>query len=243
MAVLGRGSRLRLRAFGPALLYHGRRERRPNVPPDSPSPAPGPRTRRFVAWTLRNGALLWTVALLAAIPATWRTATLYGHLRSDVEELLPRNAPSVVAIEELRHRMAGLQYLGVIVDVGAPEQLPAGERFLEDLAARVRRYPKSEVSDVRTGYAAERAFVEKHAGSLMALDDLKTIRERIEARLHWEFGKKTDTLLDDDEPAPPLDFSDIERKYAGQLGGGDLEGNRFSNRQLGLTLMLIEVGG
>ena len=124
-----------------------------------------------------------------------------------------------------------------------PRPPAAGERFLEDLAARVRSYPKSEVSDVRTGYATERAFVEKHAGSLMALDDLKTIRERIEARLHWEYGKKTDTLLDADEPAPPLDFSDIEHKYAGQLGGGDLDGNRFSSRQLGLTLMLIEVGG
>jgi preprotein translocase subunit SecF len=213
------------------------------VSPDSPSPAPGPRTRRFVAWTLRYGALLWAIALCAAIPAVWRTISLYGHLRSDIEELLPRDAPSVVAIQELRSRMAGLQYLGIIVDVGAPDHLPAGERFLEDLAARVRRYPKSEVSDVRTGYAAERAFVEKHAGSLMALDDLKTIRERIEARLHWEYGKKTDTLLDADEPAPPLDFSDIERKYAGELGGGDLEGTRFSNRQLGSTLMLIEVGG
>ncbi len=212
-------------------------------PSRAPSPAPGPRTRRFVAWTLRYGALLWALALLAAIPATWRTTTLYRHLRSDVEELLPRDAPSVVAIEELRHRMAGLQYLGVILDVGAPENLAAGERFLEDLAARVRKYPKSEVSDVRTGYAAERAFVQKHAGSLMALDDLKTIRERVEARLHWEYAKKTDTLLDADEPAPPLDFSDIEHKYAGELGGGDLEGTRFSNRQLGSTLMLIEVGG
>jgi hypothetical protein len=183
------------------------------------------------------------LAFAAAIPAAWRTAMLYGHLRSDIEELLPRNAPSVVAIQELRSRMAGLQYLGVMVDVGTPDRLPAGERFLEDLAERVRRYPKSEVSDVRTGFAAERAFVERHAGSLIALDDLQAVRERIEARLHWEYAKKTDTLLDADDPAPPLDFSDIEKKYAGQLGGGDLEGNRFSNRQLGLTLMLIEVGG
>ena len=165
------------------------------------------------------------------------------HLRSDIEELLPRNAPSVVAIQELRSRMAGLQYLGVIVDVGAPDHLPAGERFLRISPPASAAIPKSEVSDVRTGFAAERAFVEKHAGSLMALDDLKTIRERVEARLHWEYAKKTDTLLDADEPAPPLDFTDIEHKYAGQLGGGDLEGNRFSNRQLGLTLMLIEVGG
>jgi len=196
-----------------------------------------------VAWTLRHGKLLWGLALLLAIPAAWRTATLYRHLRSDVEELLPRDAPSVVAIEELRHRMSGLQYLGLLVDTGGPERLPAGERFLDDLAARIRRYPRAEVSDVRTGFASERAFVEKHAGSLIALEDLKIVRQRIEDRLHWEYAKKTDTLLDANEPAPPLDFSDIDRKYAGQLGGRDLEGNRFSNRRMGLTLMLVEVGG
>ena len=176
-------------------------------------------------------------------PAAWRTVRLYEHLRSDVEELLPRDAPSVVAIGELRRRMAGLQYLGVMVDVGRPENLPAGERLLDDLAARVRQYPKTEVSDVRVGFAAEKTFVEAHAGSLIDLQDLRTIRQRIEDRLHWEYAKKTGTLLDEDEPAPALDFADIERKYAGQLGGGDLEGNRFSNRSLGLSLMIIEVGG
>jgi uncharacterized protein len=213
----------------------------------SPDPsfasAPGALTRRYVAWTLRHGKALWLAALLLAIPAGWRMASLYGHLRSDIEELLPRDAPSVVAIQELRQRMAGLQYLGVLVDTGGPDRLPAGERFLDDLAARIRRYPRTEVSDVRTGFASERAFVEKHAGSLIDLDDLRIVRQRIEARLHWEYAKQTDTLLDADEPAPPLDFTDIDKKYAGQLGGGGLEGNRFSNRQMGLTLMLVEVGG
>ena len=50
---------------------------------------------------------LWLIAALIAIPAAWRTASLYRNLRSDVEELLPRDAPSVVAIQELRQRMAG----------------------------------------------------------------------------------------------------------------------------------------
>ena len=159
--------------------------------------APGAITRRFVSWTLRHGKLLWAIAILLAIPATWRTATLYRHLRSEIEELLPRSAPSVVAIDELRHRMAGLQYLGVLVDVGSPDRLAAGERFLDDLAARVRAYPQTDVSDVRTGFAAERAFVENHAAALLDLEDLKTIRQRIEDRLHWEYGKETGTLLDD----------------------------------------------
>jgi predicted RND superfamily exporter protein len=211
-------------------------------PPDPPS-TPGPLTRRYVSWTLRHGKLLWALAVLLAVPAAWRTAMLYRHLRSDIEELLPRDAPSVVAIDELRHRMSGLQYLGLLVDTGGPDRLPAGERFLDDLAARIRQYPRTEVSDVRTGFSAERAYVEKHAGSLIELEDLRIVRQRIEDRLHWEYGKKTGTLLDEDEPAPPLDFTDIDRKYASQLGGGDLEGNRFSNRRMGLTLMLVEVGG
>jgi predicted RND superfamily exporter protein len=200
-------------------------------------------TRRFVSWTLRHGKILWAIALLLAIPATLRTASLYRHLRSDIEQLLPRGAPSVVAIDELRARMAGLQYLGVLVDVGGPDRLNAGERFLDDLAVRVRAYPPDQVSDVRTGFAAERAFVESHAAALLELDDLKAIRERIEARLRWEYGQKMGTLLDENEPAPPLDFSDIERKYSSAVGGSALEGNRFSSGKLGVTLMLIEVGG
>jgi predicted RND superfamily exporter protein len=205
---------------------------------------PGPLTHRFVAWTLRHGKLLWAVALLLALPAAWRTVHLYSHLRSDVEELLPREAPSVVAIDELRRRVAGLQYLGVLVEVGSPDKLAAGERFLDDLAARVKHYPKTEVSDVRTGLATERTYVEAHAASLIQLADLKLVRQRIEDRLHWEYAKTTGTLLDESEPAPSLDFSDIERKYASQVGGGDLEASgRFSSRRLGYTLMLIEVGG
>src|SRR4029078_12843060 len=85
------------------------------------SNVPGSLTRRFVAWTLRHGKLLWVIAVLLAIPAAWRTVHLYSHLRSDIEELLPREAPSVVAIDELRRRVAGLQYLRVLVQVGRPD--------------------------------------------------------------------------------------------------------------------------
>jgi len=212
--------------------------------PHETAHAPGAITRRFVSWTLRHGKLLWALAFLLAIPASWRTANLYRHLRGEIEELLPRSAPSVVAIDELRHRMAGLQYLGVLVEVGGgADRLAAGERFLDDLSARVRSYPRNEVSDVRTGFAAERAFVEGHAAALLDLDDLKVVRQRIEDRLHWEYAKETGTLLDDSEPAPSLDFSDIEKKYSSELGGSALEGTRFSSSKMGVTLMLIEVGG
>jgi predicted RND superfamily exporter protein len=198
-----------------------------------------------VAWVLKHGRLLWLLAALLAIPAAWRTASLYRNLRSDIEELLPRDAPSVVAIQELRQRMTGLQYLGVVVEIDAKAggTLAAGEHLLDDLAARVRTYPHELVSEVRTGYGAERAFVEKHAAMLAELGDIQTVRQRIEDRIHWEYAQQTGTLLDENEPEPSVDFSDIENKYREKTAGPELEHDRFSSTRLGTTLMLVDVGG
>ena len=199
-----------------------------------------------MAWTLRHGKTLWLLAVLVAIPASWRTAQLYGHLRSELEELLPRDAPSVVAIGELRRRMAGLQYLGVVIDTGhagQPDKLAAAERLIDDLATRIRRYPPDLVSAVRTGWQTERRFVEQHAAALLDLSDLRLVRARIEDRVHWEYATQTGTLIDDSEPAPPLDFTDVQEKYTRRVGGPDLVGDRFSSAKLGLTLLLVEVGG
>lgn len=204
---------------------------------------PGPRTRAFVDWTLRNGKWIWLVALMLAVPATWRTANLYLHLRSDVEELLPREAPSVRALDELRGRMAGLQYLGVIVDTGDASRLAAGERFIDDLAARARTYPPELARAVRTGTAAESAFLRAHAPLYVDLGDLKAIRARIEARRDYEVARETGTALDDDTPAPSMDFNDIEKKYEGRLPKrGSTSGDRYSSKELHLTMLLIELG-
>ena len=207
---------------------------------------PNENSRRFVTWLLRHGRLLWILALILAIPATWRTAGLYANLHSDVEELLPPNAESVRAVKELRRRMPGLQFLGVLADVGenaTPQRIAAAQRFIDDLAARVRTYPSNLVGGVRVGFAAERAFIEHHGALLLDRADLQTIRERLEDRLRYEFGQRAGTLIDDNEPAPPLDFSDIEKHYQQDAKWTDLANDRFTSRRLGLSLLLIESGG
>src|SRR5690348_4074888 len=154
----------------------------PRLHSSSSQPRPaGDGVRRYVRWVLRYGSWIWVLALVLAVPASIRAVGLYTHLKSDIEELLPRNAPSVTALQELRQRMPGLRYLGVIVDTGTAEHLPDAERFLDDLAARIERYPPNLVAAVRTGIAPERRFFEAHAPLYMDLADLETIRDRIEA--------------------------------------------------------------
>jgi predicted RND superfamily exporter protein len=189
--------------------------------------------------------------LLLTVPALVRTGQLYAHLRSDLEQLLPPSAPSVLAIRELRARMPGLQSLGVLVDFGPPpsgtsaaettahvQRRKEAESLLDDLATRVGRYPRAEVAAVRRDIAKERRFVEAHLPLLIAVTDLREIRARLEERLRYEFSRATDSLLSDDGP-PPLDFSDIEHKYEGAAPSG-LVGDRLTSDSLGLSLLLIE---
>jgi len=205
-----------------------------------------------VRWTIRRGRLLWAAALLLSIPAIARTGHLYAHLRSDIEELLPPQAPSVLAIRELRQRMPGLQSLGVLVDFGplrngaSPAETAlqgtrrqAAEEFLDALASKVRTYPPTQISTVRVDIAKERRFVEQHLPLLIATSDLRDIRQRLEERLRYEFGRATDSLLDEGAPAPPLDFSDLEQKYQG-AAPPQLVGDRLTSDLLGVSLLLIE---
>ncbi len=159
---------------------------------------------------------------------------------------MPPDAKSVRALDELRRRMLGLQFLGVLADVGeeaTPDRIAAAQRFIDDLAARVRTYPSRLVGGVRVGFASERAFLERFAPLLIDKADLQTIRERLEDRLRYEYGKRMDTLIDEDEPAPALDFSDIEKRYKQESAWGELAGDRFTSPRLGLSLLLIEAGG
>ncbi len=195
-----------------------------------------------MAWVLRHGRSIWIVTLILCVPALVRVADSYAHLRSDLEQLLPANAPSVGAIQELRSRMAGMQYLGVVVDSGSDANLPFAERMVDDLAARVRRYPRRLVREVRIGDETERAFLEENGPLYVDLPDLRQIRDRLEARRDYEVAKETGSLLDDDGP-PPLDFGDVQTRYDERLHGSrHLDHGRFSSRALHLTLLLVQLG-
>ncbi len=205
---------------------------------------PGPRSRAYVAFVLKHGKAIWFLALLVCLPATYRTVALYAHLKSDIEELLPPTAPSVVALDELRRRNRGLQYLGVMVDTGKRGNLPAGEKFLDDLAARIRAYPPDLVRDVRVGTSEERKFIERNAPLYVDVADLGEIRARIEARRDYEVARETGLDIDEDEPAPSVDTSDIERKYDARTEvKRRTEDGRFTNPDDNLTMLFVELGG
>lgn len=168
--------------------------------------------------------------LLAAIPAAARMARLYENLRAELDELLPPGSPAVRGARTLRARAAGSQYLGVVVR--GPQPGPPAEMAIA-LGARMQAFATSRpdlIAAVRTDIAAERAFLARRGALYLPLADLRTIADRLEARVSWEKARANPLFvsLDDDDRAPSVDFGDIAARarasdpFAGRFADGRL---------------------
>ena len=174
----------------------------------------------YVAWLLRwRGAILLVALMLAAV-ASWRTALTYGSLRSELEELLPTSAPSVAALKELRQRLPGQRFLGIVIDTGPSRNVAAAERFVDDLSRRLEKYPSELVLAVRKDLSLEREFLERYALQLMAPGDVAELRKAVEARRDWEVSRELDLGLEEQTAAapPPIPLEELQSKYLAKLG-------------------------
>ncbi len=178
------------------------------------------RSERLVAGLIRHRWLVLLAALLVGGASTWRTVLTYAALRSDLEELLPKSAPSVAALQMMRSRLSGLRYLGIVVDTGGPERVAEANRFVDEICARIQKYPPELVGAVRKDISAERQFLERHALQLMDPNDVRELREAVERRRDWEVAHALDlSLLDDEEdPKPKIPVEKLRRKYETKHG-------------------------
>src|SRR5205823_1916587 len=114
-------------------------------------------------------------------------------------ELLPQGAPAAVGLQELEKRIGGLGSLAVVVRT---DDLKAGERFVDALAAKMRALPCSMVSSVFYRIDEERDFFEAHGALYSEEKDLLQVRDALAAR-RTEATRKANPLvvdLDDEEP-------------------------------------------
>jgi uncharacterized protein len=181
-------------------------------------PRRGP--RHYVSVLLGRSRLVILVGVLLALVAGVRTVLTYSNLKSDLEELLPATAPSVLALDRARQRLPGLRHLGVVVDAGKAENVRPAMRFLSDLEQRVAAYPKNTVALVRGGIRAEREFLETYALQLGDPADIRTLREGVEARRRWEISRAMggDLLDADEDPPPAIPLQALIDKYAARQG-------------------------
>jgi hypothetical protein len=128
-------------------------------------------------------------------------------LNADLAELLPPSFQSVQDLELLKERYGGVGYVGVIASNADPDAL---RRFVDDLAPRVEALESVRFVD----HERPTRFFRDHSLYYMDIDDLQVLHDRLRARLDHEITQRNPMMLDfDDEPAPPVEIADLEKKY------------------------------
>ncbi len=200
-------------------------------------------SERLASWLIRRRWLVLALAGALAVVAGYRTVLTYAALQSDLEELLPKTAPSVVALSTVRQRLPGLRHLGVVVDTGGAHNVAAAEHFIDALASRVRKYPPELVGAVRTDLATERRFGETYAFQLMEPADIRKLREAVEKRRDWEVTREMgiDLLDESESPPPKLPIDELRDKYQARYGRGQgPSSDRFVSRDKRTVVLLVQ---
>ena len=142
----------------------------------------------------------------------------------ELDELLPPDSPAVRGAHALR-RAPPVAYLGVVI-LGAVAGPPAA--LAAALGARMSAFAATRpdlISAVKVDVAAERAFLARRGALYLPLDDLRTIADRLEARVGYEKARANPlyvSLDDDDGGPPPVDFRDIEERARGATRSPDV---------------------
>ena len=145
---------------------------------------------------------------------------LYQNLRTDLEELLPTRARSVLDLNEVRSRLESIDNLSVLI---FSEDAKNSRRFVEDLAKKLQAEPKDVVASVEYNIAKELDFFKSRRALYIDLADLKRIRDYIRNRLEYEkiLRNPLTIFAGVNVPEPTLNFTAIEKKYSGQTSNYD----------------------
>jgi uncharacterized protein len=174
--------------------------------------AGSPPMKWFARFILRYAGWVALVGTLLAVVGGYYSVQLYKNLRTDVEELLPQDARSVIDLAEVTKRLESIDNLAILI---FSENGDAARRFQVDLARELEKIPRSVLSSVEYRIDKELQFFRERQSLYMDLADLEKIRDYIEQRLQYEkeLYNPLNIFSEQDIPEPQLDFEALRSKY------------------------------
>jgi predicted RND superfamily exporter protein len=161
-------------------------------------------------WVTAIGAILSMIGL-------YFTVHLFSNLRTDIEELLPSRARSVLDLNEVRSRLESSNSLEVIFFSDHPDE---SRKLVDALAEEARRLPKDTVAGVEYRIDREIRFFEQRKPLFVETSDLDRIRKYIRQKIDYETALYNPlTILGNVSlKEPRLDINEIRRKYESRTG-------------------------
>ena len=209
----------------------------------SPSPSPrnplGRAYARYVAAVFAHPKLAALLLCLACVPGIVLDAQFFSNVRTGLEDLLPKSAPSVRAIDALHKRLGGRAHITVIAQSDDPL---ANRKFIDELGARLEASHPKEARTIQVRVDVERRWMMDHGALLMPQADFDRLIDKVTKAIHdaKAKAKSLDLGLDDDEPAAPNPaWKDIDDEIHTATGKYDRFPNGYFETSDGKTVVLM----
>jgi len=171
---------------------------------------------RITRFLIQRAGLVAGLGLLLSAGGAYFTVHLFSNLRTEIEELLPTDARSVLDLNEVKSRLESTNNLSILI---FSDHVDASKRFVIDVAHELEALPKSVSAGVEYRIDNELRFFNERKSLFVDEADLNRILNYIKARIQYEVQLYNPlTILENrDFPEPKLDFNAIEKKYTGKI--------------------------
>ncbi|MBL7685256.1 MAG: MMPL family transporter [Deltaproteobacteria bacterium] len=171
----------------------------------------------FRSWVQILLKTYWIIVLLVLIAAYFsfpKMVFLLKHISTDPVDLLPKEYPSVQTLLQIRDKIENKPGVPIVLESENPENTL---KFLEDLKTLFLKNPLvGEVVDRKVGYE----FFDKNKMLYMDLEDLRTLKERIDRKIQRTKLGAFYVDLEDEDTNQDLKYEDIEAKYRNKYSDG-----------------------
>ncbi len=131
----------------------------------------------------------WQMLALFMVPTL--LAMFFGRpgIKTEFQELLPENAPSVRALDEAKARSARAEKFAIAVE--SPDPL-ATARFMDAIAERLNEWEEVQHVEVQR----DRSFFRDHALLYLPVSDLHTIRQNLQRLVRERLAQQNPLFVD-----------------------------------------------
>jgi predicted RND superfamily exporter protein len=163
--------------------------------------------RRFVEFVCRRPGRALIVLLVACVPAIGLTINFFAHVEAGLQELLPRDAPTVRALDQIHGRLGSQSHLTIVVQSAAPD---TNRRFISALAERLSAREIPEIRSIQADVKGERAWLKGRAPLLLPAPRFEEVMGEVEAAVRSSKAAANPLFVSvDEEREPP------EHRWAG----------------------------
>lgn len=170
-------------------------------------------SRKWTRILLTNARIWIALAIVLTGVSGFYTVRLFANLRTDVEELLPQNARSVLDLEVVKDRLQATDSIALILEHPDPKLLA---QFASELETKLRAQSKEIISRVESSIREELEFYQRRQLLFMEVSDLRAVEKFINDKIYYErqLINPLTFLENRDLHEPVFSFSKLEKKYA-----------------------------